>query len=466
MNIRHDEKQASGTGHDGRSDDGEIGLRSLLAGYDRQVEEAFDLVRASASGTDRVRLLHNTLRPAITVHDVVVGSVLCPLLEDIPAGPSVAHRLRRGCRERADLLSRFDALSKGVAARNVYPVSGQEVEGILEGLQASFDGHADVETRQVTGVLEAAGPGAEADVTGVVAARMAIEARHSPLHSHPAMTAHPGSRTRKALYRFGDGVVDWVDAHHGWSGPEIERPSPKATEVADLERQAARTDLTVHELLASHDELIEGLVGELAVAATDAERAESARRLHAAVTVHDLVLCGVVGPLLDGVPGGRPVATRLRQGCARRAELQRRWQALTRQVPPAEAYRTRAEEVAGIMEPLLESFEVHRREDTPAVADLLESLPPDRYRTWRSPFADVMWPWHSEGPNLLALQMALSAESAPTRPHHLLMRHPRARSLRSVFRAVDHFGDRWRDNALERWLSPKRPRAPFTGTGH
>lgn len=476
MSIRHEAAQGPGAQHapapvqvptggpgDGRAAGGAgqnaPTLRDLLAGHDREVEEAFRQALTSPTGTQRVRVLHNSLRPSIAVHDAMLSSALCPLLEGLPGGPVVADALRKGCHERTGLLSRFDALSKGVAAQNVYPVSGEQVEEILQGLKASFDEHADVETVQVGGVLEGAAASIDPDV---VAARMAIEARRAPLHAHAAVGEHPRSRVRRAMYRFRDEVMDWVDTHHGWAGPGSERPSPRATEVATLEREAAMPGLTVRELLMSHDSLIEGIVAELASAGSDDDRGEAAHRLQAAITVHDLVLGAVLCPLLESVPEGKAAAAQLRRGCQERTELQKAWNALTRHRTPAEAYRTHGEDVTRIMAPLIASFERHQGDESLDAAAVLEALPPDAFRTATSPFADVMWPWHSQGPSLLALRMALSAESSPTRAHPLLTRHPRSRALRTVFRVADHFGDFWRDTGLERWALPKRPPAPFT----
>jgi hypothetical protein len=78
----------------------------LLCGYDRQVEEVLQEALEATTGTERVRFLHK-LRSSLSVHDSVLNSALCPLLDDLPGGPAVADRLRQGCHERADLLIRF-----------------------------------------------------------------------------------------------------------------------------------------------------------------------------------------------------------------------------------------------------------------------------------------------------------------------------------------------------------------------
>jgi len=464
MDVRDDEQRVSGSPTAGRSGGG-TSLRELLAGYDSEVEEAFGRVLGASTGTERVRLVHNALHPSIAVHDAVLGSALCPLLEDLPGGAIVADRLREGCRRRTELLQRFDTLTKGVAARNVYPVSGGEVEEIVADLHDSFDEHADVETHLVADVLESAAASAD---PGVLEARMAIDARRTPRHTHAGMTEHPGSGVRRRLYRFRDEVIDWVDTHHGWTDDATARRSPKSAEVATLEAESVRPELTVRELLASHDAVIADLAGELPTVVDEAAWAETAHRLQAAFTVHDLVVGGVLCPLLEGVPEGRPLATRLRQGCEHRSELLSRLQALSADTGPEGAGdgADRRHATEETLSALLESFEAHRQDETDKVAAVLETLPGDAFRTWRSTFADVMWPWHSQGPNLLALQMALSAETAPTRAHRMLTRHPRSRMLRAAYRTVDHFGDFWRDTALERWLVPKRPTAPFTRRRH
>ncbi len=70
----------------------------------------------------------------------MVESVLCPLLDDLPGGSTVAERFRHGCEERSALLIRFGHLTNGVPARNVYRTTGnvKEIEEIIDGLERSF----------------------------------------------------------------------------------------------------------------------------------------------------------------------------------------------------------------------------------------------------------------------------------------------------------------------------------------
>src|SRR5579875_2543587 len=60
--------------------------------------------------------------------------------------------------------------------------------------------------------------------------------------------------------------------------------------------------------------------------------------------------------------------------------------------------RDQREEAKRLVDQLIASFRAHEEQETNEVTALLEKLPPDAYRTKTSPFADVMWPWHSEGP--------------------------------------------------------------------
>ena len=136
MSVPEEQRRGSGSGDGATSDPGggrvaEVGasapsgpgsLRDLLAGYDREVDDSLRDALGSTTGVGRVRALHNSVRRSISVHDAVLASALCPLLEDLPGGPAVARRLRHGCQERAELLDRFEALSHNVAAHNVYPV--------------------------------------------------------------------------------------------------------------------------------------------------------------------------------------------------------------------------------------------------------------------------------------------------------------------------------------------------------
>jgi hypothetical protein len=435
-------------------------LRDLLAGYDSEVEDAFREALESTTGSGRVRVLHNTLRPSISVHDAVVVSALCPLLGDLPGGRAVADRLRQGCEERAELLGRFEAASHNVAAQDVYPVSGEEIERILEGLGRSFSAHVHHETTEVSDLLELAAGSLGPDV---VAARMAMAAEQAPTRAHAATLKHPRSAPLRKLYRNWDRWYDWSDAHRGWSGVPIRSRSPRAQQVDLLKHQAVASPPSVRDLLAGYDATVEAIIEESASARSASERAEAAHRLDAAITIHDSVLGGVLCPLLEAVPDGAPLAARIREGCRRRAELQQRWDTLIKGASPDDAYRQRPSEAAGIIASLIESFRSHETEETFDVTALLKDLPDKAYRTRTSPFADAMWPWYSQGPGALALHMALWAESAPTRVHPLMVRHPTSRLLRSFYHWEDYFRDYWGDTALGRWLAPELPAQPFSG---
>lgn len=188
-------------------------LRALLVGYDCEVDQVLSEMRTTrTSGTELVQLL-DKLRGSIAVHDSMVESVLCPLLDDLPAGSLVADGLRRSCEERDALLVRFGHLTNGVAARNVYPIDGEEIEHIVEALERSFRHHENDETAAVADII-AASP-ADADPQ-VVSARLAFGAHRAPSRGHKATVKHPTSVTRRWVYHYLDKVHDWSDTHHGW----------------------------------------------------------------------------------------------------------------------------------------------------------------------------------------------------------------------------------------------------------
>ena len=434
-------------------------LRNLLAEYDLLVVEEFDEAFETTTGLDRVRLMHNTLLRSIAVHDAVLESALCPLLANLPGGGAVADRLRRGCQVRADLLHKFDALTRNVAARDVYPVSGDEIEEILEGLDESFRAHADSETTEVGDVLEAAAESTDVDV---VATRMAIEAARAPSRVHAATAKHPQSPVRQWVNRRWDRVHDWSDAHWGWSDPHAAQTSPRHAQVDFLKAQAFAPAPSVRDLLAGYDRTVDATIEELAAAHTNLERVGAADRLNAAITIHDAVVEGVLCPLVEAVPGGEPLAVQLRAGCRRRAELRGAWGTLTKNVAPDDLYRLHASETDEILAPLIEDFRSHEKEETSQEIELLKDLSDESYRTKSSLLQDAMEPWHSEGPSVLALRMALWAESAPARVHPRLESHPRSRALRSYYKFTDHFEDRWADSWFGKWFFPELPSQPFS----
>lgn len=434
-------------------------LRELLAAYDGEVEESLREALSSASGTGRVRLLHNRLSRSVAVHDAVLESALCPLLDELPGGRPVADRLRRGCRERADLLDRFGSVSRGVAAPNVYSVSREEVERILEGLERSFTSHIEDETTEVGDVMESAASSADPDVLGAL---MAVEAKRSPTRVHSVILKHPKARLLKSIYRSLDRGVEWSDAHHGWNEPGEVRDPPRTAQVDELMHQALASPPSIRGLLAGYDATIDATIDELGGARGGRERAEAAHRLTAAIVIHDSVVAGALCPLLQEVSGGEPLARQLRDDCRGRADLLRAWRALTGDLQMDELYELHQAEADRILRPLIESFEAHEREGTMEVASLLEHVPDESYRTRAALLEDSMWPWRGEGPSLLALHMALWARSAPTRVHPLLVRHPSSRLLRTLFHLIDHFRDYWNDAVIERWLFPGLPSRPYS----
>lgn len=428
---------------------GRTSVRDLLADYDREVDavlsEAFD----TETGTERVQLLHR-VRSVVAVHDAVLRHALCPMLEELPGGRRVAEELCAGVEQRAEILRRFDKLTKGVTPRNVYAGSGPEVEEILVALDESMTHHIDVETSEVGDVLEASQASVDPEV---VAARMALQAHKAPTRIHGGTDRRSQSSTP---LRLRDRLADWNDSHHGWSDPHALRQSPRQIQVQELKRRSGSGQPSVRDVLGSYDQTVNILIEEWE-AATDDDRFAAAHRLNAAITVHDSVLGGVLCPLLDSIPEAKEPAKMLRDGCIERSELQRKWSALAKDRDDA----ADREERRLVMEGLIESFRNHEDVETTEVARLVEQLSDDSFRTKSSLLADIAWPWHSDGPALLALRMAMWADASPTRSHPLLAQHPTSRTLRSIYRTIDHFSDFWADTPLEHWFKPQLSSAPY-----
>lgn len=186
---------------------------ALLAAYDSEVQEAIREAIESDGGTRLVQELHR-LRHLLAVHDSMLGSVLCPVLDHLPGGPPVAGELRQGCHERAELLTRFQRLTEGVAARNVYPACGQEIEAIVEGVAGSFQRHELDEIAQVSRLLQSPSAGFDPQA---LATRMASAVDHAPGRMHRAdVTGRPAWRPWKRFEHSRDNFHDWMDSHHGW----------------------------------------------------------------------------------------------------------------------------------------------------------------------------------------------------------------------------------------------------------
>ena len=408
-------------------------LRDLLASYDDGVRNALRDVADATEGTSRVQALF-VLRRAISVHDSVVSASLCPLLENLPNGPSVAQQLRRGCEERATLLARFQDISQGTQPHNVYPVFGAEIEQIITDLQHSFDRHVDVETTEVSDLLQNAGDSAKPEV---VAARMAIEARRAPVRAHPRTSRHPRSKLSQSIRRNLDRMHEWNDSHHGWSSSKLEVTAP-----IRRPRQYTRHPPSIPELLAGYDETVEAIVTELSNAdLSGARRAEAAYRLGAALTVHDSILGGTLCRLLEAVPEGQAASALLREGCHKREGLLQEWNHLIEHSSPSDLFDTKAAEANRIIDELVASFETHKTHETSDVSTVVERLQqrPWKYRGTGLINIDQTPVWPNPEPGSLAAQMALWADKSPTQPHPLLHRHPTSRLVRDLNRYADHW---------------------------
>ena len=431
-------------------------LLELLASYDQEVEAAFAETLEVSTGTEKVQLLYK-LRHMIALHDAVLTDVLCPLLSELPQGREVAERLCEGCNERRTLLQSFQALTVGIAARNVYAASGPEIERILTELEASFRRHTEIETVEVAQVLEESAASTDPDV---LAARMALEVRRAPTFAHRRT---PRSALLKTLYHYMDSYREWMDAHHGWRYVPAARREVRSEERSTTPAAAAGagaeerwvprepepvrhgfappapprphvwdevgprppwlggkngTTPSIGEVLESYDRAVDEIIEELRAARTVSERVESLNRLEVVISIHDSVLSGTLCPLLRSLPGGGPFADRYEEGTTRRAELSKKLDELLRTRPDAvDAYREHADAVEDTVEQLLASFRRHEGEESASVTEFLSGLPktPATPTELTTASGDRVGPWPSTDPATIATVMALYAERAPAR---------------------------------------------------
>ncbi len=425
-------------------------LQELMAAYDADMQDSLRRALQAPDGTEKVRVLHSTLRRSVAVHDATLQWTLCPLLDGMSGGAPLVGRLRHGCLERADLLERFEVVTRGVGAANVYPVAGEEIEEILAGLQTSLHRTLSDEAA-VPGVLRGGDRHVDPDA---VVADMNRRARQTPSRLHAALVRHPDG-LRRQLYRLRDRFEDWSDAHHGWSDGERPPCSPRALQVAKLTGDAVEPPPTLRDILAGFDATVEQIIGELRTAAGPEAEAEATRRLSEAIALHDAVLGGVLCPLLQQAPGGARAAERLRRQCLVRVERQEALQRLSSDVGTANLYRLRRADTEAAASALVDSFRSHEKDDALGILDVLQTLPDSAYRTSRSWLHDALWPWHSEGPSMLAMQMAQWARTSPSRSHRRLLRHPSSRLLRSSYHLAGWWRDLPSDTAFGRWLFPR-----------
>lgn len=435
-------------------------IRDLLADYDDEVEVALTSVLQSRTGIGRVRAMHNGVRQSLVVHDSVLRAVLCPLLESLPGGQATSERLKQGCEHRAALLNRFDALTRHVAAEDVYPVAGAEVEQIIEELITSFDEHVEDETAKVIDLFESTGTAVD---PVLLEATMSAEAREAPTRRHASVDRHPNSGARKFVYRVLDRLDDWGDTHRNWSDPDQILGSPRSYLVNVLKTQARSDDVSADSVLTAFDRAVAGFIAEFVGARTAERRSVAAHRLDGAIAIHDSVVNGVLVPLLRATPEGERLATELQHASEERMYQQRAWLALVSEVGLKEVFVRRRKPAEELMRQRIDAFRRHERQGSTRVAEFLTGLPPAAYRTARSPLDDVLWIWRSEGAGLLAFRMALWAESAPTRNHPATMKHPESRLIRSFYHLADGLADHWGDTWLERWFVPRHEQRPFEG---
>jgi hypothetical protein len=366
----------------------------------------------SAMGLDLVQTLHGVVRSPVAVHEVVPVANACPILAGLQGGSALANRVRCESDKRLELLESFETVSRQVAPHNIYPVAGAEVERVIEELNVSLKDRADGETSAVCDLCARA------------------------LHT----------------------ISDWGDSNLAWPAPDRTVHSPRNELVNALKDEAYASPCSASRVLEAWDNKVDVIAAELTSAQTDAERGRAAHRLMAAIAIHDSVESGVLCPILKHADGGDSLAARLRKTFAHHAMLQRSWNELSKGLGTGDVYRVHREGAEDVLDALVQSFRAHRHDDMSEVAEFLETLPSASYRTVWSPLADVMWPWHSEGAALLAIRMALWAESAPTRAHTLTVKHPSSRTLRSFTGFADHLFDHWGDTGPEMPRRHARPR--------
>ncbi len=425
-------------------------LREVLAAYDRKVDQLLDEAARAPTGTGRVQTMF-LVRRAVAIHDSVVESALCPVLEDLPGGADVATTLREGCRRRAALLSRFQRVTQGVAAHNVYASASAEIEDVLARLTTSFHEHESAETTEVAELLDRSADLVDPDV---VSARMAIEVGRAPTRAHAV-----GARRLRRANRLVDTFRDWSDSRHRWPAAERTAPTRWPTPSSSVP--------SIRSLLASYDTTVEGVIVDLRRATSPEDRLVAAHRLVAAITVHDAVVAGSLCTLLDSVDDGHDVADRLRQGCQQRAELLRGWHLLIRGLSPEDLVRLHLEEADEIVEGLIVSFGAHAHDESSEVAAFVERLRERAWPTRGSAAGGLIAAGPNPEPGVLAASMALSAATAPSRTHPLLARHPSNRLIRAAYRGLDRAAsasDSWRGWSTRGPTGPgARPAGPSRG---
>lgn len=359
-------------------------------------------VTTSSIGLDLVRLLRDGMSPAVGAHDAVAKEGVCPILSGLPDGSPLANRVWCLQDRKSELLQAFQGLSSEVAAHNLYPVAGAEAEQVIEALSISL--------RE-----DGAGERLECDLCGRVL----------------------------------EGLAGWRQEHIGRRQDHGPARSPRSEIITALRRADYGEPPSARRVLEVFDDTVARFVAELGSVSTDAERNAAGQRLMTAVAIHDSVESGILCPILKRAPGGGPLAARLHEGFAFHALLQRSWEEIKSEGAPDNGQGVRGDGAERVLEALVGSFEAHQHDDMAKVTRFFEDLPAGAFRTRRSPLDDIMWPWHSEGAALLAIRMALWADSAPTRAHAVTLKHPSSRALRSVTHLADNFLDH-RDRASAR----------------
>ncbi|MGC8513642.1 MAG: hypothetical protein ACP5P1_11520 [Acidimicrobiales bacterium] len=188
-----------------------LSVRDLLVSYDRGIDWLAKEAVNSDSGVDRLQVLHQ-LRRSVTVHDSVVRSVLCPILESLPNGQDISSALLQGTDQRSDLLVSFRQLSSGASPYNVYAMNGPELDEILLALADSFRHHEETETIAVGWLLEDTSTNTDPEV---VAARMALQVSRAWTRNERTTDRHPRSTIRERVFQYKDNLHNWNDGHHG-----------------------------------------------------------------------------------------------------------------------------------------------------------------------------------------------------------------------------------------------------------
>ncbi len=188
-------------------------VRDLLVSYDKEISELIEIATDSNSASNRLYVL-GQLRHSVAIHDSVIQSVLCPILEELPNGRHTSTPLLSDTQRRSALLEQLRQATLGPSPYALYDRNVAEIDRIVSNIRVNFQQHDTAESVDVGWLLEESSTNTDPDV---LAARLALEARRIAGRTSPFSGRRTQTTIRGRMSEYLDDLLEGHSGYHGWS---------------------------------------------------------------------------------------------------------------------------------------------------------------------------------------------------------------------------------------------------------